>query len=936
MAMADTITPIRVFISSPGDLVPERAVVSAVLDELNRSPIFRDRFKLIPYAWEVGTPPVVGVHAQEAVDTYLIRSADADIVIGLLWLRMGAPQERVDPETNQPYQSGTEYELLTAYHAHQTGGRPLILLYRCVRTPQDAATVDREQAERVDAFFSRFQPGGDLQGLTGSFDDVDSLREKLRYDLSLLLEHHFVALPGAFTARRAPLALADAQQLPPVENSTLEGQYGDTGILRHERAQIIEQIDAFASVVQGPLLPVLRGSSHAATVEQRNRRVMLTKVRSIWIEGLLERSLTEETRIALNLTERPDAVELPLNALVQELNRPPQPLPPGMPIIDVFDKMGGELLILGAPGAGKTMMLLELTRDLIDRAEQDETYPMPIVFNLSSWAEKQKPLVDWLVDELNTKYDIPRKIGQAWVDADRVLPMLDGLDEVKQEYREVCVKAINRFRQRHGLASIVICSRVADYEVLSARLKLQGAVLIQPLTAEQIEAYLERTASQLVTLYTAPVQDVRLRELAESPLMLSIMVLAYHNVPADALAMSGTFEEQRRDLFAAYVERMFARRGMEVGYSRAWIEHWLAWLAQGMMRQGQTVFFIEHLQPEWLPTRRMQSLYVLTDRLGLGLILGLVSGLVSWPSLGLREGLLLGMFSTLLGALFGGGPQTQSDSQQAIVWSLTSTILKQLIKGLGLGLVSGLLLVLLDELVLDLDVVLHSALRDGLIFGLAAVLLGSLVGGPSVQPRHILVVEGLRWSWSKALQAVLGGLGLGLMVGLFFALDLGLFQGLGVGLGLELLVGLLAGMTGGAVEASMTPNQGIWRSARSALQGGMPSGLVSGLGLRFLLQAGNVRVFGLLLIVLGGLAGAFASGGYAVCSHLALRLVLWRNGAIPWNYARFLDYCVGRIFLRKVGGGYIFIHRLLMEYFASLYDPASPDSTSRADQTPGS
>jgi hypothetical protein len=32
----------------------------------------------------------------------------------------------------------------------------------------------------------------------------------------------------------------------------------------------------------------------------------------------------------------------------------------------------------------------------------------------------------------------------------------------------------------------------------------------------------------------------------------------------------------------------------------------------------------------------------------------------------------------------------------------------------------------------------------------------------------------------------------------------------------------------------------------------------------------------------------------------------------PWNYT------IDRVFLRKVGGGYIFIHRYLMEYFASL------------------
>src|SRR6476661_6579333 len=63
--------------------------------------------------------------------------------------------------------------------------------------------------------------------------------------------------------------------------------------------------------------------------QQRNRRAMLTKVKTIWIDGLLEQSLAKELRIALDLTEQPDAVELPLNALVQELNRPPRALPAG-------------------------------------------------------------------------------------------------------------------------------------------------------------------------------------------------------------------------------------------------------------------------------------------------------------------------------------------------------------------------------------------------------------------------------------------------------------------------------------------------------------------------------------------------------------------------------------------------------------------------------
>ena len=51
--------------------------------------------------------------------------------------------------------------------------------------------------------------------------------------------------------------------------------------------------------------------------------------------------------------------------------------------------------------------------------------------------------------------------------------------------------------------------------------------------------------------------------------------------------------------------------------------------------------------------------------------------------------------------------------------------------------------------------------------------------------------------------------------------------------------------------------------------------------------------------------------------------MLWRTSAIPLRYACFLDYAAERIFLRKVGGGYMFIHRRLLEYFAALeHDPA--------------
>ena len=49
-----------------------------------------------------------------------------------------------------------------------------------------------------------------------------------------------------------------------------------------------------------------------------------------------------------------------------------------------------------------------------------------------------------------------------------------------------------------------------------------------------------------------------------------------------------------------------------------------------------------------------------------------------------------------------------------------------------------------------------------------------------------------------------------------------------------------------------------------------------------------------------------------------MRAFLYTKGRIPWNYARFLDYATERILMKKVGGGYMFYHRMLLEHFAGI------------------
>jgi hypothetical protein len=66
-----------------------------------------------------------------------------------------------------------------------------------------------------------------------------------------------------------------------------------------------------------------------------------------------------------------------------------------------------------------------------------------------------------------------------------------------------------------------------------------------------------------------------------------------------------------------------------------------------------------------------------------------------------------------------------------------------------------------------------------------------------------------------------------------------------------------------------------------------------------------------------GEAGWFLPVGGMVIGGL-----LYLANKIPWNKFAFLDYATERIFLRRVGEGYIFIHRMLMEHFAAM----SPES----------
>ena len=144
-----------------------------------------------------------------------------------------------------------------------------------------------------------------------------------------------------------------------------------------------------------------------------------------------------------------------------------------------------------------------------------------------------------------------------------------------------------------------------------------------------------------------------------------------------------------------------------------------------------------------------------------------------------------------------------------------------------------------------------------------------------------------------------------------------------------LILGLIFGLKSDILIRTK-PNQGILASAKNAsvlTAAGMILAVLLNVGLNAALPSVLSDPDQIESIVGGSMAIAvfaplFTSGGLACMDHLALRLVLWRCGAIPRDYAAFLKYTSELRLTRQTGGEFRFFHDLLREHFAQSPPPA--------------
>ena len=168
----------------------------------------------------------------------------------------------------------------------------------------------------------------------------------------------------------------------------------------------------------------------------------------------------------------------------------------------------GRLVVLGEPGAGKTVLMVRLMLDLL--ARRGAGGPVPFLASVASWDPSVQDLRDWLGAQLLIDHPAlanPPPTGRtestqaaALLAAGLILPVLDGLDEIPEQVRRSAISRIND-ALLPGQQLVVTC-RTQQYRDavrpqgdLEVTLRAAAAVQLRPLDAATVRDYLSDDAA---------------------------------------------------------------------------------------------------------------------------------------------------------------------------------------------------------------------------------------------------------------------------------------------------------------------------------------------------------------------------------------------------------------------------------------------------------
>lgn len=448
-------------------------------------------------------------------------------------------------------------------------------------------------------------------------------------------------------------------------------------------------------------------------------------------------------------------------------------------IVPVYRRIpSGRLVVLGRAGSGKTILALRFVLDLLADPDRTLAEPVPVIVSLSSWNPTTTSLRDWLIGQLVRDHPglaAPGPGGStlaaALVAAGRIVPVLDGFDEIADGLHRPALEALNA-----TTLPLVLTSRQEQYAAAVAQtdvLTSAAAIELTDLSLADAGEYLRRTARRSAATGWAAVLAELEREpngpacrsltaVLATPLMVTLARTVYSDAtdrdPA-VLLDTGRFAGQQAledHLLDSFVPTVYRRPPAgpdapiwELDRARRWLGHLachldqlgtrdLAWWELGNGARHRTRALITGLAAGLvLAVVDLIAVLLTEGSAPAGLTFGEVLGY------SVLNALLIGLMA---GAMFGfvhayvakrGVPALQPVRFESRLLHRRREVAARFLSRLGIGLAAGLAFglgyglvnVLIVGLVIPIRASLIAVLQVGLVDGISyAVVIGFGVG----------------------------------------------------------------------------------------------------------------------------------------------------------------------------------------------------------------
>ncbi|MEM7795347.1 MAG: NACHT domain-containing protein [Cyanobacteria bacterium P01_C01_bin.118] len=259
------------------------------------------------------------------------------------------------------------------------------------------------------------------------------------------------------------------------------------------------------------------------------------------------------------------------------------------------------LSIIGAPGSGKTTLLRKIGLEALKPKEEKEfQYDcMPIWVDLKKLTDSTVGFKDYVINEL-TSFDFPQstEIVENGLKKGRFLILFDGLDEVSSSNRHQVLDEIETFVERYEKNRYIISCRAAAYRSPTTSFR---EITLAGNSQEQIKNFIynwfssenvaDPDAAEKCWKSLRKSENVAVRELAQTPLLLTFLCLVYSR----SLTFSGNrsilYHQGLRILLKKWFEeKRIAKEGIYEGLHVELEEKLLAEIAYKAFREDKLLF----------------------------------------------------------------------------------------------------------------------------------------------------------------------------------------------------------------------------------------------------------------------------------------------------------------------------------------------------------